>query len=59
MGSELNQAMNQTKMIEALRADAPLGELVEKLQLFGQFVGKWDALVGDYKTDRSSQITEP
>ncbi len=51
--------MNQTKMIEALRADAPLGELVEKLQLFGQFVGNWDALVSDYKTDRSSQITEP
>ena len=43
-------------MIDALRADAPLVELSEKLQLFGQFVGSWDAQVFNYKSDGTTQI---
>ena len=50
--------MNQTTMIEVLQASEPLPELAEKLQLFGQFVGSWDARVVNYKRDGSSQIVE-
>ncbi len=54
----MNQETNQTKMIEALRASAPLEELAEKLHLFGQFVSSWDARVVNYKPDGSTQILE-
>ncbi|HVE57739.1 MAG TPA: hypothetical protein VNB22_12975 [Pyrinomonadaceae bacterium] len=45
-------------MIEVLRASAPLPELAEKLRMFGQFVGSWDAKVINYKPDGSNQIVE-
>ncbi len=50
--------MNQPTMIEVLQASEPLPELAEKLQLFGQFVGSWDARVITYKPDGSTQILE-
>ena len=36
----------------------PLPELAEKLQLFGQFVGSWDAEVINYKSDGTAQTVE-
>ena len=45
-------------MIDALSAGAPLVELSEKLQLFGQFVGSWDAQVFNYKPDGGTQILD-
>jgi hypothetical protein len=45
--------MNQTTMIEVLQASAPFDGMAEKLQLFGQFVGSWDARVVNYKPDGS------
>jgi len=50
--------MTQTPMIEVLQASKPLPELAEKLQLFGQFVGSWNARVINYKLDGSSQTVE-
>lgn len=52
------QEINQPKMIESLQANAPLTDLAEKLQLFGQFVGSWDAKVFNYKPDGSTQILQ-
>ena len=45
-------------MIEVLRANAPLPELAEKLQMFGQFVGSWDARVINYNRDGTSLTVE-
>lgn len=45
-------------MIEVLQASKPFPELAEKLQLFGQFVGSWNARVINYKADGSSQTIE-
>ena len=45
-------------MIEVLQSNAPVYEMAEKLQLFGQFVGSWDARVINYKPDGSSQTVE-
>ena len=45
-------------MIEALKADKPLDELAEKMQLFGQFVGSWDAQVINYSADGTSRTIE-
>src|SRR4051812_9118344 len=50
--------MSIKTMIEVLRASDPLPELAEKLQMFGQFVGSWDAKVINYKPDGSNQIVE-
>ena len=50
--------MNQTTMIEVLQASAPVGEMAEKLRLFGQFVGSWDAQVVNYKPNGNSQTVE-
>jgi hypothetical protein len=50
--------MNQTSMIEVLQSNAPVYEMAEKLQLFGQFVGSWDARVVNYNPDGSSQTVE-
>jgi hypothetical protein len=50
--------MNQTSMIEVLQASAPLPELAEKLRLFGQFVGSWDARVINYNADGTSLTVE-
>ncbi len=45
-------------MIEVLQAIEPLPKLAEKLQLFGQFVGSWDARVTNYNPDGSTQTVE-
>lgn len=45
-------------MIEVLQASEPLPKLAEKLQLFGQFVGSWDARVVNYNPDGSTQTVE-
>lgn len=45
-------------MIEVLQASEPLSESAEKLQLFGQFVGGWDAEVVNYKPDGTAQTVE-
>ena len=50
--------MTQTLIIEVLQASKPVPELAEKLQLFGQFVGSWNARVINYKPDGSSLIVE-
>lgn len=44
-------------MIEVLQASAPFDGMAEKLQLFGQFVGSWDARVVNYKPDGSNGQT--
>lgn len=48
--------MNRRAMIEVLQANELIPELTEKLQLFGQFVGSWDAKVINYKSDETAQI---
>lgn len=50
--------MSQQSMIEVLQSNEPLPELAEKLQLFGQFVGSWDAEVINYKSDGTAQTVE-
>ena len=45
-------------MTEVLQSSAPLPELAEKLRLFGQFVGSWDARVINYNRDGTSQTVE-
>ena len=45
-------------MIEGLQSNEPLPESAEKLQLFGQFVGSWDAEVINYKPDGTLQTVE-
>ncbi len=50
--------MSQSAMIEVLQVNEPLPELAEKLQLFGQFVGSWDAKVINYKPDGTLQTVE-
>jgi hypothetical protein len=50
--------MSQLPMIEVLQSSKALPELAEKLRLFGQFVGSWDAEVINYKHDGSSQTVE-
>lgn len=44
-------------MIEVLQASTPFDGMAEKLQLFGQFVGSWDARVVNYKPDGSNSQT--
>jgi hypothetical protein len=38
-------------MIEALAADGPFAERADKLMLFGQFVGTWDAEISVFGVD--------
>ncbi len=45
-------------MNEALQSSEPLPELADKLQLFGEFVGSWDARVVNYNPDGSTQTVE-
>jgi hypothetical protein len=40
-----------SEMIEALAADRPLADYADKLMLFGQFVGTWDAEISSFGLD--------
>jgi hypothetical protein len=44
-----------SEMIEALAADGPLAEHADKLRLFGQFVGTWDAKVSLFGLDGTAR----
>src|SRR5262249_52253306 len=48
----------ESAMIEALHSSRPRAQLVQKVRLFGQFVGSWDVEVINYKPD-GSQETVP
>ena len=44
-----------TPFLDALRADCPDLRHAEALQLYGRFVGSWDAAIVDHRTDGRTQ----